>query len=112
MPLCKRPARSVLTAGGPFSVSIDAKKPCIHCMHGFSGAPAGTRILDPLIKSQMLYQLSYRHILYCVSHSPNIIAGECGVVNTVLQKFCPEIRVVCRQALAKYGPARYNTILE
>ena len=26
------------------------------------GAPAGTRILGPLIKSQMLYQLSYRHI--------------------------------------------------
>ena len=27
------------------------------------GAPAGTRIPDPLIKSQMLYQLSYRGIL-------------------------------------------------
>ena len=26
------------------------------------GAPAGTRIPDPLIKSQMLYQLSYRGI--------------------------------------------------
>ena len=26
------------------------------------GAPAGTRILGPLIKSQMLYQLSYRHV--------------------------------------------------
>ena len=29
------------------------------------GAPAGTRILDPLIKSQMLYQLSYEHICVC-----------------------------------------------
>ena len=26
------------------------------------GAPAGTRILDPLIKSQMLYRLSYERI--------------------------------------------------
>ena len=31
------------------------------------GAPAGTRILDPLIKSQMLYQLSYGHIYLAVS---------------------------------------------
>ena len=30
-----------------------------------TGAPAGTRILDPLIKSQMLYQLSYEHICVC-----------------------------------------------
>ncbi len=35
------------------------------------GAPAGTRILDPLIKSQMLYQLSYGHMAvlslsYCI----------------------------------------------
>ena len=29
------------------------------------GAPAGTRILDPLIKSQMLYQLSYEHTCLC-----------------------------------------------
>ena len=29
------------------------------------GAPAGTRIPDPLIKSQMLYQLSYRGIVNC-----------------------------------------------
>ena len=29
---------------------------------GYFGAPAGTRILGPLIKSQMLYQLSYRHV--------------------------------------------------
>ena len=37
----------------------------------FFGAPAGTRILDPLIKSQMLYQLSYGHMAvlslsYCI----------------------------------------------
>ena len=36
-----------------------------------SGAPAGTRILDPLIKSQMLYQLSYEHTcLCCVPTAP------------------------------------------
>ena len=28
----------------------------------FIGAPAGTRIPDPLIKSQMLYRLSYRGV--------------------------------------------------
>ena len=31
------------------------------------GAPAGTRILEPLIKSQMLYKLSYGHIYLAVS---------------------------------------------
>ena len=27
--------------------------------------PAGIRTLDPMIKSQLLYQLSYRVILFC-----------------------------------------------
>ncbi len=49
------------------------------------GAPAGTRILDPLIKSQMLYQLSYGHI-YLLFHSPNSIAGAAGLVNIWQQK--------------------------
>ena len=52
------------------------------------GAPAGTRILDPLIKSQMLYQLSYGHI-YLLFHSPNSIAGAAGLVNIWRQKFLP-----------------------
>ena len=43
-------ARSNAKTGGNLAVST-----------GF-GAPAGTRILGPLIKSQMLYQLSYRHV--------------------------------------------------
>ena len=50
------------------------------------GAPAGTRILDPLIKSQMLYQLSYGHIpfLLCV-YSLNSIPREKRFVNIFLQ---------------------------
>ena len=39
----------------------------IAIVRGIFGAPAGTRILDPLIKSQMLYQLSYGHIYLAVS---------------------------------------------
>ena len=37
---------------------IVAKKPLFMSKTAFSGAPPGTRTLDPLIKSQLLYQLS------------------------------------------------------
>ena len=40
-----------------------------HKTHSFLCTPAGARTLDPLIKSQMLYQLSYKriflHFLHC-----------------------------------------------
>ena len=37
---------------------IVAKKPLFMSKTAFSGAPSGTRTLGPLIKSQLLYQLS------------------------------------------------------
>ena len=37
------------------------KKPIAQAT-GFFGAPVGIRIPDPLIKSQMLYRLSYRGV--------------------------------------------------
>src|SRR5699024_6761726 len=47
------------------------------------GAPAGTRILDPLIKSQMLYQLSYGHKSKLSYNSLPIIAGAHGSVKMI-----------------------------
>ncbi len=37
--------------------------------------PAGVRTLDPLIKSQMLYQLSYKRILFSVANPCFPICG-------------------------------------
>ena len=51
------------------------------------GAPAGTRILDPLIKSQMLYQLSYGHLSCCQAGSLSSI--PCRIV-FVKQKNLPQ----------------------
>ena len=67
----------------------------------FFGAPAGTRILDPLIKSQMLYQLSYGH-LSAALYSFNIIANERKVVNCNLR-----IAALCRK-IDRCGTVRYN----
>ncbi len=47
---------------GKVGRSHEIEKTTFDRMSFFLGAPAGTRIPDPLIKSQMLYQLSYRGI--------------------------------------------------
>ena len=65
------------------------------------GAPEGTRILDPLIKSQMLYQLSYGH-LSAALYSFNIIANERKVVNCNLR-----MAALCRK-IDRCGTVRYN----
>ena len=49
------------------------------CSATFHGEPGGTRTRDPLIKSQMLYQLSYRPIAFLqVDALPNCL--HCGTV--------------------------------
>ena len=77
------------------------------------GAPAGTRILDPLIKSQMLYQLSYGHITLCV-HSLNIIARQKERVKIFSKEILTEYKKPgdTLPPLAKRGKARYNISLE
>ena len=44
------------------------------------GEPGGTRTRDPLIKSQMLYQLSYRPFMVCTAGSnfPPYHTLKCG----------------------------------
>ena len=43
---------------GPYRSCLSHRgAPCVH-LNGSSGAPSGTRTQDPLIKSQLLYQLS------------------------------------------------------
>ncbi len=76
------------------------KKPYANGVRLF-GAPAGTRILDPLIKSQMLYQLSYGH-LSAALYSFNIIANERKIVNYNLRR-----TAVCRK-IDSHVTVRYN----
>ena len=59
-----------------------AIKKTITRMVFFIGAPAGTRIPDTLIKSQVLYLLSYRGI----SPRNNMIAQNARFVNSFSQK--------------------------
>ena len=54
--------------GDPYRIRTDVngvRGRCLnHLTNGPFGTPAGTRTQDPLIKSQLLYQLSYRCILF------------------------------------------------
>ena len=43
---------------------INKKRKQLNLLLSFLSTPAGVRTLDPLIKSQMLYQLSYKRIRY------------------------------------------------
>ena len=58
----RRPARAVLVPdGAPFVRNVPGccnKKTALHFRKAVPGAPSGTRTQDPLIKSQLLYQLS------------------------------------------------------
>ncbi len=50
-------------------VQIKNRKAFLKSFPVFSGAPSGTRTLDPLIKSQLLYQLSQWRVVRHDQHS-------------------------------------------
>ena len=58
---CVRVSSHYVVSGGDANKKAACYAKKIAITRGCFGAPAGTRILGPLIKSQMLYQLSYRH---------------------------------------------------
>ena len=59
---CVRVSSHYVVSGGNANKKAAYYAIKIAITRGYFGAPAGTRILGPLIKSQMLYQLSYRHV--------------------------------------------------
>ena len=54
--------------------------------------PAGTRTLDPLIKSQLLYQLSYGVLKTDVTRGRKLIKKDDVTVNEEIKRICILIR--------------------
>ena len=56
-------------------------------LRGFFGALEGTRIPGPLIKSQMLYRLSYERIHYKAQYN-TILPNNITILPGKMQAFC------------------------